>query len=138
MGVAPTITAMVTLDLSVVEAAIQNLNAARVATRDHRASEAAIPDHRVAVLATADPSVDEAITLGRGEKVVETQDHRVADETLQGLGAKEPAIIGLSPTMGETARHNLTRKSPEAAKALLLTRTGQVPDFLAKLRFRRG
>jgi len=98
-GIAPTITVMATLDLSAIEAGIQNHNAAVVATRDHRVAEAAIPDHRVAVVATVD----------RGEKAVETQDHRVADGTLQGLREKAPAVLDLSPTAAETAPHKLAR-----------------------------
>ncbi len=136
-GIAPTVTAMATLDLSVIEATIQNHNAAGVATRGHRAAEAAISDHRVAVEAMVAPSVDEAETRDRGEKVVETRDHRVADKTMQGLRAKAPAILDLSPTVVETAPHNLTRRSTEAAITLVLIRTGKVLDFLAKLRFRR-
>ena len=134
--VAPTVTAMATLDLSVIEATTQNHNAAGVATRGHREAEVAIPDHRVVGEAMVVPSVDEVETRDRGEKVVETRDHRVADKTIQGLRAKAPEILDLSPTVVETAPHNLTRRSTEAAITLVLIRTGKVLGFLAKLRFR--
>ena len=60
--VAPTVTAMATLDLSAIEATIQNHNAVGVATRGHREAEVAIPDHRVVGEAMVVPSVDEVET----------------------------------------------------------------------------
>ena len=132
-SVAPRVTAIATLDLSAIKAAISDPRVVVVAAVDRRVGEAATLDRREKVVEMLDHR--EVETLDHRE--VETLDRRVAYETIQSYSATALATLDLSPTMVETAPHNLTRRSTEAAIRSVLTRTGQVPDFLAKLRFRR-
>jgi hypothetical protein len=140
-SVAPRVTAIATLDLSAIKAAISDPRVVVVAAVDRRVGEAATLDRREKVVEMLDRREVETLdhreveTLDHRE--VETLDRRVAYETIQSYSATALATLDLSPTMVETAPHNLTRRSTEAAIRSVLTRTGQVPDFLAKLRFRR-
>ena len=130
-SVAPRVTAIATLDLSAIKAAISDPRVAVVAAVDRRVGEAATLDHREIEM------LDHREVEMLDHREVEMLDHREAYETIQSYSATALATLGLSPTMVETAPHNLTRRSTEAAIRSVLTRTGQVPDFLAKLRFRR-
>ena len=130
-SVAPRVTAIATLDLSAIKAAISDPRVAVVAAVDRRVGEAATLDHREIEM------LDHREVEMLDHREVEMLDHREAYETIQSYSATALATLDLSPTMVETAPHNLTRRSTEAAIRSVLTRTGQVPDFLAKLRFRR-